>query len=91
MTVRVLVFSVLVMVQEELPSVIKTGLQVDVIVYPAGTDSVTMQVAPVLKPEIVDVKAVPAVIPAVPEAGDGLPLVQPLTVTLTAVAGPDGE
>jgi hypothetical protein len=51
-----------------------------------------MQVAPVLKPEIVVVKAVPAVVPAWPFAGDGVPpLVHELTVTLTGVAGPDGE
>jgi hypothetical protein len=56
---------VFVIVHDELPTVIGTGLQVDVIEYPAGTgDSVTMQVAPVLKPEIVVVKAVPAVVPA---------------------------
>jgi hypothetical protein len=85
-------FSVLVMVQDEVPTVIKTGLQVDVTPYPAGTgDSVTMQVAPVLKPEIVVVKAVPGVVPAEPVAGDGVPLVHPLTVTSTGVVGPAGE
>jgi hypothetical protein len=51
-----------------------------------------MQVAPVLKPEIVVVKAVAGVVPAWPLAGDGVPpLVHELTVTLTGVAGPDGE
>ena len=52
----------------------------------------TTQVAPLLKPETVVVKAVPAVVPAGPLAGEGVPpFVHELTVTVTGVVGPDGE
>jgi hypothetical protein len=85
LTVNVALFSVFVIVQEALPpTVIATFAHVAwLTVYPAGAVSVAVHVAPTVKPVIVVENGVAS--EAVPDAGEGVPVVQ---VTLTGTVAP---
>ena len=75
-------FSVLVIVQDGVPPLtIATLAQLSDSLYPLGTASVAVQVAPVVKPVIVKVRGLAWL--TVPLAGEGVPLFVQVTVTVT--------
>ena len=87
-TVSVALFRVFVIVQEDVPfTVMATFTQFAwLAVYPAGTVSVAVQVAPTVKPVTATDRGVASL--AWPLEGEGVPLVQlRLTLTVAALLG----